>query len=1659
MRLGNTTALLLMAAAVVALSGCPEPPASSGIEQLKAPGVACEGDEQCTSGLCIEGICASFNEVLPRAEAGPNRVTFVDVAVTVDGSESIDPRNAPLTYAWALVSKPAASTFEVGRNNEATAMVEPDVGGIYVMELTVSNGQQTSAPDQVLVIALNDDGTLTLKEDGAVCAADEECVSGFCDVSVCAANLPPLAVAGPSQAVQPNTLVQLDGSGSSDPEGEPLTYAWELLQVPTGSAVAFPLTETVSASLTPDVEGLYVLRLIVNDGRINSAPSIIAVLASTDVTDLRDDGDPCDSDDQCKSKFCFEGFCKANELPVADAGKAQLVDFGTAASLDGSNSFDPEGQTLSYKWDINEAPEGSTATISDTEAADPSFTPDVEGIYTLRLVVNDGQLDSLPSVVAIASFPPQGVGEGGDCTIDPCAAGLQCVDAVCVTNLLPVADAGPAQGVTTGTAVTLDGTGSSDPEGEPLTYAWSLVSTPNGSTASLDDATSATPSFVADLDGLYTLSLVVNDGFQNSAPATVTVSAGNQPPLANAGPFQTAEVGATVTLDGTASSDPEGATLTYAWSISSVPSGSTASLDDSSSASPSFVADLAGNYTFELVVSDGALNSAPSSVTIAVGLAGDGDPCGANADCTSGFCDLNAVPPVCAPNTPPVADAGPSLNVEVGVQVQLDGTGSLDPEGANLTYVWTFVSTPAGASPTLDDPTAAQPTFTPDVEGGYALQLVVNDGLQDSAPSFTAVIATAPNGLGTDETCTTDAQCASGYCFDNACKVNELPVANAGLDLPLSVGETATLDGTGSLDPEGETLTYVWTVDQAPTGSTATITDPTLATASFVPDVEGIYVVRLVVSDGYDSSPADFAILFVDPIPPTVVDFCQDITEDTTFVAGTTYRITCNIDILNNATLTIEPGTQLRVTNNYVIAVYDGGAVAADGTSDAPITIQPDNAGTTWRGLRFGPGSNGANTVLRHVVISEGGNSSNVTSRNASLAFEDVTGFILEDVTVDLSASVGIGLLGSSTPASWSNVTVTESATYPVEVHMARVQEIGTGSYSSADVNFQRVNIYAQSGHVFDTAATWSNLGLPYRLQSNLIAVGAVDAPAVLTLADTVELRLGSAIYMDFEGDSALNAVGNITITADNEANPWRRLTFDAARGDLIHIAGVTIENGGSSLGDSATVSFRNMPDGFIFENNTVRGHGNSALLFDQASPLLDGSGPRFANNSIYNNNGYPIRLFPVLIKHIGVGNIYEADGLPNSLPYINVRNGDNATENTIYESVTWYNQGIPYEFQNYAEMRGPVVGPPSVLTIEAGTELHFLGQSLRIDVNAGISAIGTPSEPIVMSGGSSTWDGLKMVGCDGSSVTLDHVTLLNGGDTSGYGDQYAALLFQNCGPGIHVDNTTVDQGTNYGIVFGGTSELAPDSFTGNTVSNTAGIYLRFTLTNLINLPDVPYDPAVSGSFTQGSDPSNMRIYVDSLQQTLSRSITLPDLGVPYHFSNSLQIESVGFQTTVLTVRPNVALLFNGGNQFIGLHVGNLGGLDMQGTATEKIIVGKWGTGNPITGIRVNSDADYFNMTLRHVRVIQGGFNDYFPAFPGGVNVQASIALRGAYGGTFEDIQTQAPSGNWGLYFKDPLSCPPGMDSTNLLFIPPNGPGSECGTNSSTLDCCAAAGF
>jgi uncharacterized membrane protein len=197
------------------------------------------------------------------------------------------------------------------------------------------------------------------------------------------------------------------------------------------------------------------------------------------------------------------------------------------------------------------------------------------------------------------------------------------------TNKPPTADADGPYSVQENGTVELDGTGSTDPDGDPLTYSWTIVDDPTGG-ASLTDDDTATPVFHAPehVDNAVdvTVKLSVNDGHGHTGSDTATVTiqpAGvNLPPTADAGGPYSVQKNENIELDGTGSSDSDGTIVAYSWTITDDPTGE-ASLTDSDTATPVFHAPSVESdteVTVELTVEDddGATDTDTATVTVRV---------------------------------------------------------------------------------------------------------------------------------------------------------------------------------------------------------------------------------------------------------------------------------------------------------------------------------------------------------------------------------------------------------------------------------------------------------------------------------------------------------------------------------------------------------------------------------------------------------------------------------------------------------------------------------------------------------------------------------------------------------------------------------------------------------------------------------------------------------------------------------------------------------------------------------------------------------------------------------------------------------------------------------------------------------------------------------
>lgn len=470
---------------------------------------------------------------LPVADAGADRTITGGPQASLIGSAT-DVDNDPLTYAWTQISGTPV-TFVTGPNVANPIFNVPTRTGVVqplVFQLIANDGFGNSAPDQV---------TLTIS-----------------------ANATPTVNAGTDITAPGGSAVSLTGT-ASDFENDPLTYQWTQTGGPAVTlSGANTLTPSFTAPPRQPANQILTFSLTANDGNTTSAPDTVQVTIPANVAPVANAGADAtvvggsrvtlagavtDGDNDPVSFIWtqvagpsvalagsttanpsfdapartagnqvltfqlvgFNGFANSapdtvditvpgNRSPVAAAGADQTVRGGSTVTLNAGTSSDPEGDPLTYQW-VQTA--GPSVVLTGANTATPTFVAPAGGSGNQTLSFRVTVTDPLTT---------------GDAPTDV-------VDIIVLPNSPPIANAGADQGpINTGTTVTLSGSTSTDPDGNPLTYRWTQVS---GPTATLSSATAANPTFVApNVTGTQNLvfQLIVNDGTIDSSPDTVVIA-------------------------------------------------------------------------------------------------------------------------------------------------------------------------------------------------------------------------------------------------------------------------------------------------------------------------------------------------------------------------------------------------------------------------------------------------------------------------------------------------------------------------------------------------------------------------------------------------------------------------------------------------------------------------------------------------------------------------------------------------------------------------------------------------------------------------------------------------------------------------------------------------------------------------------------------------------------------------------------------------------------------------------------------------------------------------------------------------------------------------------------------------------------------------------
>lgn len=513
----------------------------------------------------------------------------------------------------------------------------------------------------------------------------------------------------------PATLIELDGSISSSPDGAELLYKWRQV---SGPSVKLSDDTIAKPHFRTNEPGIYVFELVVSANGLDSEPHVVQLEIEAE-----------------------------NLPPVAKVPRELTGQVGKEMEVDGSDSFDPEGEELAYRW----RPLTPGLGIPAEELRNPvlTFEPTRDGVFELELVVFDGELKSDPAVcrltikpkpvppvararVITLDAPPQpsssatksappvsalAASINASASADPEDAAPQAapvrppvaelaamvppsfparsepppaplstppaalppaapipvpLSPVAIEVARPVARIqGPAQ-TEAGKGVVLDARSSFAPSGNRMDYRWLQRA---GAIVENKERVfdGAAERFVVPLPGEYEFELVVVDNGVESEPVAhrMQVQAAPEPPLALVSAPTHAVKGELVRMDATRSSDPSGARLIYRWRQTGGPPVRNYVIDDNlGDAVPGFHPPSPGTYSFELVVSNGTLNSMPAEVDIVVGDA------------------------IVAAS---VSIAGPRT-ARVGERVALDAIPD-NTNGRTLSYLWQQVDGPGLAMP------------------------------------------------------------------------------------------------------------------------------------------------------------------------------------------------------------------------------------------------------------------------------------------------------------------------------------------------------------------------------------------------------------------------------------------------------------------------------------------------------------------------------------------------------------------------------------------------------------------------------------------------------------------------------------------------------------------------------------------------------------------------------------------------------------------------------------------------------------------------------------------------------------------------------------------------------------------------------------------------
>lgn len=397
---------------------------------------------------------------------------------------------------------------------------------------------------------------------------------------------------------------------------------------------------------------------------------------------------------------------KATGVSVSSTPSAEIAaTIGDRVLLDASTSLDADQDRLTFEWRVDQKPTSSKLVLSASQRSSAilDFSPDSIGTYTFTLLVSDGRGAIVSKKINLETYNT--------------APDLTYNQRIVFTGLETTP---PPQNVTVASNILLDARSSTDPENSKLRYVWEVIQKPINSNIGLSDNDLPQAFFYADVIGTFIIKTTAIDesGAFSSVISTFNVNNHSPEPLvmidmapsgssAGAGNLEVA-LGNTALLDASNSMDVEGSVLKFEWRILKTPNNSNLKIEETTLSKITVTPDVFGEYVVELKAIDsfGASNTYTQTIVV-------------NNKAPSAVVEFNA--------KPVISVTAPATILPKDTLILLKGHDSYDPEGGQITYLWSTVSVPSASLTKISKHNDSNVSFAADQTGLYVFRLRVTD--------------------------------------------------------------------------------------------------------------------------------------------------------------------------------------------------------------------------------------------------------------------------------------------------------------------------------------------------------------------------------------------------------------------------------------------------------------------------------------------------------------------------------------------------------------------------------------------------------------------------------------------------------------------------------------------------------------------------------------------------------------------------------------------------------------------------------------------------------------------------------------------------------------------------------------------------------------------